>query len=148
MNDSLFRIVYYSVSRLRGSDAFLETEVRRILASARKNNTALGVSGALLFNRHAFVQVLEGAYANVERIFETIQRDMRHGDVTILQAQPIAERGFPFWSMAYVSRTEDEIGDLSAISDESGFDPSRLNGDRLFEMLQEMVADESRARVA
>jgi hypothetical protein len=61
--------------------------------------------GTLLFNRGCFAQVLEGPREAVERTFERIQRDPRHADVMPLEFAPVARRGFPSWSMAFVARS-------------------------------------------
>lgn len=95
----VFRIVY--MSRNAVAEAPLAGEVERILAASRRNNAAEGVTGALLFNRDIFAQVLEGPPAAVERTFERIQRDPRHDAVMVLEAGPAGEgRAFADWSMA------------------------------------------------
>jgi hypothetical protein len=97
----LHRIIYCSRSRLQGTRASVDAEVRRILAQSRSNNAAASIGGALLFSDDCFAQVLEGARDALERAFERIQRDQRHGDVVVLQSHPADERHFPYWSMAY-----------------------------------------------
>lgn len=96
----VFRIVY--MSRNAVAEAPLAGEVERILAASRRNNAAEGVTGALLFNRDIFAQVLEGPPAAVERTFERIQRDPRHDAVMVLDAGPAEDgrRAFADWSMA------------------------------------------------
>jgi hypothetical protein len=98
---SLYRLIYCSRSTLTGSPPELEAEVRRILATARENNRAAGVTGAMAFNDDWFAQVLEGSKSDVVRIFGKISRDPRHCDLGILQQTAAATRLFPTWSMAY-----------------------------------------------
>lgn len=81
----LYQIVYCSRNGIQGAAAEVEAEIHSILASARQNNEPSGVTGALLFNGAAFAQVLEGPLGRVSQIFEEIQCDQRHSDVTILQ---------------------------------------------------------------
>jgi len=100
-----YRLVYYSANRLTGSAAEVEAEIGQILATSRRNNDAVGVTGALLFSDGLFAQVLEGPQAVVEATFERIQRDDRHGDVQLLEFTAIDERSFQAWSMGYVHRT-------------------------------------------
>lgn len=95
----LFRLVY--ASRNLVPEAEVEAEVADILAKARRNNPALGVTGALLFSAEAFVQALEGGMEAVEQVFERIQCDLRHTDVVVLEAGAVESRAFPGWSMAY-----------------------------------------------
>jgi hypothetical protein len=98
---NLYRLIYCSRSALTGSPPELEAEVRRILASARQNNRAAGVTGAMAFNDDWFAQVLEGGKSEVLQIFGKISRDPRHRALRILQQTTPATRLFPTWSMAY-----------------------------------------------
>jgi hypothetical protein len=104
--EPVFRLVY--ASRCELPDTALEAEIPRILAAARRNNAAQGVTGALLFSADGFVQVLEGPTEAVERTFERIECDPRHAHVVILEAGPAAAREFQNWSMAYAGRDADQ----------------------------------------
>jgi blue light- and temperature-responsive anti-repressor len=99
---ALHRLVYVSHSRLEGTPAEREAQVRCILAGSRERNLGGGLTGALLFNDDCFAQTLEGTFDSVSRTFERIQRDERHHDVTVLSLDKTEERAFPSWSMAYV----------------------------------------------
>ncbi len=105
MND-LIRIAYCSRSRLTGSRADIESQIRRILSTARLNNRELGLTGALTFNERFFAQVIEGMAGDLVPLFDRIRSDPRHGDVRILARNKIGSRMFPQWSMAYASATE------------------------------------------
>jgi hypothetical protein len=109
----LFRVIYISRSLIPPSA--VEAEIGRILEASRRRNAARGVTGALLFSKGAFAQVLEGPLASVEEVFETIQSDPRHREVVVLEAGSVPERAFPEWHMAYVgpgiaSRPDSETG--------------------------------------
>lgn len=92
-----------------------------ILETSRKNNAAVDITGALLFNGEAFAQVLEGPRDAVDVAFAKIRFDERHSDVVILEEAFHPERHFSNWSMAYAdassfqSMTGAEI-DLDAVS--------------------------------
>ena len=101
MPDTLHKLVYFSRNRIAGGGAAIDAEIAAILARARRNNARNGITGALLFSAGFFAQVLEGPLAAIERVFERIQCDPRHGEVTILQAGPIERRVFPDWSMGF-----------------------------------------------
>jgi hypothetical protein len=101
MSDPLFRLVYCSRNALTGPPETMQEEVEQILASSRRNNAPVGVTGALLFNRDWFAQALEGPQGAIESLFERILRYKRHGDVTILAFEPLEARSFANWSMAY-----------------------------------------------
>lgn len=145
MNEILHRLVYYSRNCLTAAPDAMEREVAQILATSQANNARVGVTGALMFNRGCFAQVLEGPQEAVEATFERIQQDARHGEVTLLSFGPAETRGFPIWSMAHVGGIEADSARYQAIAGESGFDISRLSGERIFEMLHAMVLDEEQA---
>ena len=100
----LYRLVYASKNLLAGSESDLASSVLQILKASQRNNAPADVSGALLFNKGAFAQVLEGPRRQVEDTFERIQRDPRHGDVTVLQCGSVESRGLANRSMAFVGQ--------------------------------------------
>ncbi|MER2268797.1 BLUF domain-containing protein [Methylobacterium oxalidis] len=138
----LYRLVYASKNLLPGSEAEAGAAVAQILETSQRNNGAAGVTGALMFNGGAFAQVLEGPRVGVEDTFERIQRDMRHGEVTVLQCGPVESRGFATWSMAFVGQSARGRALWSGLAEESGFDLSRLDGDVVFAMLHGLVLEE------
>jgi hypothetical protein len=101
MTDPLFSLAYFSRNAIAGSGAEVQAHIAQILSSARRNNAACGVTGALLFSDGCFAQVLEGRRSDVETIFEAIQCDARHCDVTILHLHEVERRSFGAWSMAF-----------------------------------------------
>ena len=138
----LYRLVYASKNLLQGPEPEAMAAVRQILDASRRNNAALDVTGALMFNAGAFAQVLEGPRQGVEATFERIQRDLRHDDVTVLQCGPAESRGFANWSMAFVGASRSGQARFSGLATESGFDLARLDGDRVFAMLHGLVLEE------
>ena len=108
MDSHLFRLVYCSRNLIEGDEAQQDKEIAQILSSARANNGLRQVTGALLFNAGYFAQVLEGPRPAIEGIFERIQRDPRHGNVTVLESGSAEQRDFPNWAMAHVQPPTDE----------------------------------------
>lgn len=142
MSDKLNRLVYYSRNRMNGEERALRSAIDTILATSRRNNDEVGVTGALMFNAGCFAQVLEGPRDAVEEVFERIQQDDRHGDVSLLSFGPVGERAFPNWSMGFVGASTTEADSYGHIGRESGFDPSRMSGDALFEALHRLALEE------
>ena len=142
MSDPVYRLVYYSRNRLAGRPGEMPAQVGQILAASQANNAKVGVTGALMFNRGCFAQVLEGPQGAIETTFERIQQDERHGDVSLLSFGAVSARGFPNWSMAYVGTKNEAERRFDALSDETGFDPARMSSDRIFEVLHAMVLEE------
>ncbi len=102
MSQNLYRVVYASRNLIGGTDPQQHQEIAQILRTARANNSRKNVTGALLYNAGYFAQVLEGPRPSVEEIFEHIQRDGRHSDITVLEGEGTDQRDFPDWSMAHV----------------------------------------------
>lgn len=147
MPSDLYRLAYFSRSVIP-ADADFALEIRRILDVSRRNNARIGVTGALLFNRGAFGQVLEGPYAAVDGLFETIQNDERHGDVVALQFEPAPERGFGPWTMAHVGSVGATDADYGAVALAEDFDPATCSGRELFATLRHLLVDCGPARSA
>jgi hypothetical protein len=103
MNSDVYKILYCSKNLIEGETAKRDAEINQILETSRRNNKAQNVTGALLFDSGYFAQALEGTRLAIEQIFERIQRDPRHGDVTVLSSQTSGQRDFPEWSMAHVA---------------------------------------------
>jgi hypothetical protein len=141
----LCRLVYYSRNRLPADPQRRVAEIDAILAASRRNNARVGVTGALMFNAGCFGQVLEGPQGAVEAVFERIQQDERHGDVSLLALQPVEARAFEQWSMGFVGASLQDAARFAAVAQESGYDPSRLDGDALFEALQRLALEEERS---
>ena len=54
------KVVYCSRNLIEGDAASRDAEISQILETARKNNSQVNVTGALLFSTDHFAQVLEG----------------------------------------------------------------------------------------
>lgn len=143
---ALYRLVYTSRSLVGGDEAAQERTVARIVDASRRNNARAGVTGALLFSTGSFAQVLEGPRAAVEATFERIQRDPRHSDVGVLQCEPVAARGFPNWSMAFVGGSPRGRELWGEFARRTAFDIGRMEADRLFAALLQIVEGEDAPR--
>ena len=74
-------------------------ELHELLRAAQNRNKAEGLSGVLLFDHGAFFQWLEGPSAAVGRVWDSISRDPRHHQVTVLRDEPISQRLFEGWEL-------------------------------------------------
>jgi hypothetical protein len=93
----MFHIIYMSSAVVPFSPADLQA----LLEISRRNNTALGVTGLLLYKDGNFLQVIEGDQGGVEQLFAKISLDQRHGNVVAFFKEDIPAREFPDWSMAF-----------------------------------------------
>lgn len=70
MTEKLACIAYLSDNLIRGCDEQVTAHIDRLLSSSRRCNPELKVTGALVFNRGIFAQVLEGPTDGVTYLFK------------------------------------------------------------------------------
>ncbi len=115
MSDNLYSMAYFSRSTLTGTREDLVREIESLLGVARQKNKELNITGALLYSGGYFSQVIEGPMDEVEELFETIQNDPRHTEVTVLHFNPVDNRSFSNWSMALAGIEDDVLMGISEI---------------------------------
>ena len=142
LSDNLYRLVYYSRNAISGNASALATAISSILAKSQINKQLVGVTGALMFNSGCFAQVLEGPRSPVEEVFERIQQDERHGEVSLLAFEPAPTRAFENWSMGFVGASVDDAARYGVLVQDSGFDPARMTGEALFETLHQLAIEQ------
>lgn len=133
----LFRLVYYSRNAIKSLGSPVKQEIKSILESAKRNNPSLGITGGLVFNEAYFAQILEGDRKAVTSVFCKLAADARHSDLVIMSAEPIENRAFQRWSMAYAGHSE-EI-DLLYIKYgiALGFNPAKMTSGNLLGFVRE-----------
>ena len=94
---ALIELIYTTLAR---GDSNM-TDVQDILPSSEKNNVAISVTGLLLFDGERYIQILEGAASDVERLFDVISDDGRHKSLELIHKGNISGRSFKTWRMAY-----------------------------------------------
>lgn len=135
MSQRVYQILYCSRNNIQGTAQERRIAVERVLRASRANNGRLGVTGALFYNTVFFAQVLEGSFADVQRIFERLQLDPRHSDLVVLQSGFVAKRDFGDWSMAFAGASaEVELPLLTR-----GVTSHSQNGDRVIAFLRDVV---------
>lgn len=80
---------------------FRTTDLVSMLNQARVLNARDDLTGLLLYRDGAFLQVLEGDRARVQKTYERIAADPRHTRVTTLIDATQAQREFPDWRMGF-----------------------------------------------
>jgi hypothetical protein len=143
MQTSVHRLVYYSRNRLEADEAEATASIYGILAASRRNNAKVGVTGALLFNKGYFGQVLEGPRAAVAQTFERIQQDQRHSDCLVLGFSQAPVRSFHSWSMAFVGGSVEQALRYGGVAGQSGYDPSQMTGEALFATLHRLLVSDA-----
>lgn len=93
----MLSIAYVSVT----TKPMIEADVVEILVQSRTNNIRLGLTGAMLYHRGRFVQILEGPEDVVLTKYRTIGLDPRHRSIHELSREKIEARQFPEWTMGF-----------------------------------------------
>ncbi|MDB6083275.1 MAG: hypothetical protein JWN43_1156 [Gammaproteobacteria bacterium] len=93
--EDLIHVIYVSSA----APDFSEHDAVKFLNEARKANRKNDVSGMMLYIGGSFLQLLEGASANVDVVCHTIFRDRR--EMRSILRESIAEREFPEWTMGF-----------------------------------------------
>ncbi len=106
--EPVFQLLYISAS----NHDFTEEELCDLLQVAREKNSAVGVSGMLLYHKGSFIQALEGEQAEVERIYEHIAKDPRHTESRVLFRGEIMQRDFEGWSMGFYRSKQSQAENL------------------------------------
>ncbi|MBB5772059.1 hypothetical protein HNP47_002063 [Brevundimonas vesicularis] len=117
MSLNLERVLY--TSRARGNSDSLMMQVD-ILATSQRNNARDDLTGALLIHDGRFLQVLEGAAQDLDRLMTRLAGDPRHDEVVVIERKPIPTRGFSGWTMASVRVTPALEETLRATVDGAG----------------------------
>lgn len=141
MPESLYRLVYISRNEIEGDETKIRHEIEQILETAREKNQAANITGALMFNAGCFAQVLEGTHQAVQATFERIQCDLRHSKLAILCFEPIENRHFAKWSMAYKGNQTEAAAKFAHIMELSGFDNNQLSGEHVFDLLLQHLVE-------
>ena len=135
MTHDLYRLIYLSRNAIPGSIDNIHQEIKQILAVSRQRNAASHLTGALMFNRECFAQVLEGAHDDIQETFERIQCDPRHANVVVLDFEPLQTRRFSQWSMGYIGYDTLASKEFTQIQQATGFDVKQLSGERIYDLL-------------
>ena len=86
----------YASSEVSGTS---NQEILKFVRQARSANREHDVSGMMLYIGGSFLQLLEGASANVDAVCSKIFRDERA--MRLILREPIEEREFPDWTMGF-----------------------------------------------
>lgn len=109
MSENIFHIVYGSKNMIHAN--FIDLELPKILKSSRKSNKDNNITGALIYSKLSFVQILEGNIKEIENTFEKIQRDNRHSEIIVIKNSYVSYRIFGKWDMALVNADKSTLSE-------------------------------------
>jgi len=89
-------------------------ELAELLQGARDTNAELGLTGMLLYAEGSFFQVLEGQADVVDALYDKIERDKRHDQVTLVIREPIPKPCLRFHTHSSPSSMSVAIDDFGA----------------------------------
>jgi hypothetical protein len=139
---ALYHLVYQSTATLPMGDKELEA----LLKQSRNWNSQHQLTGILLYSEHSIMQVLEGPKDEVFYIFNRIEKDIRHQNVTKLADGEIQQRNFSQWSMGFKAVALSDFEHLAGylnISQAGFLPPSATRSDEsLHSLLASFVSDE------
>ncbi|MFI5937673.1 BLUF domain-containing protein [Actinoplanes sp. NPDC051494] len=132
---SLTQLIYSS----RRSDTLPPEGIFTIRDQACANNARNDLTGVLLFDRHTFLQCLEGDREQVTRTFCTIGEDPRHTHVALVSVRDIEQPSFPDWSMGLVDGNSPSLrADLGDVLTGDEFSPGNLPAEKATTVMQRM----------
>lgn len=102
-------MVHQLIYSSQAADGLGADALQAILDTARTNNAALGVTGALIFYDGLFLQILEGPQGAVESLAVRIAADPRHSDMKIFHTAETDGRVFGDWRMAWLDPAPGDI---------------------------------------
>ncbi|WP_412972232.1 BLUF domain-containing protein [Glaciecola sp. MF2-115] len=136
---NLFKLSYISKNSISGDKQEIQLQIESILKAATKNNIRLGITGALLYSGGYFCQVIEGEEDCIEELFETIQQDSRHTQVTVLNFETSEKRSFSEWAMAFAGIEDSMRFDLDGIRESKDLNAMKKTGKDLVSVLATLV---------
>jgi len=132
----LVRLLYAS----RAVDAIDAGLIDDVLARSHTHNAEHGITGILCAyqNGNVFLQALEGARDEVNRLYNNIVRDPRHAEVTVLDYAEISERAFSGWRMGRLDLNRVNVSTILRYSERAQLDPFTLPGRTALALLLEL----------
>ena len=88
-------------------------DLQNILNTSRSFNSSENITGCLIYTTKIFVQILEGEKTVVQKLYESIVKDKRHFNVTLIHEGAAVQRKFPKWAMAYLNPNDATEGPKS-----------------------------------
>ena len=110
-----------------------------LLSEAREKNLAHDITGLLLYDSGKFIQVIEGAKADIDILYDNISRDSRIKNIRLMVYKEIESRNFEHWHMGFVSALEQEkrniIGLSRFLDSDDQLEPHNQKDDEVLELL-------------
>jgi hypothetical protein len=133
----MHHIIYLSQAKT----GLTSSELVFILRQARENNQRQNVTGALVYGRGQFMQILEGEEEVIIDIYQKIASDSRHFEAFKLADKPIQRRSFQGWSMAFAELTPSQFDQLTGYTAPTEFEQQESIGSMIDDLLLERMKE-------
>lgn len=127
-------LVYVSSASVRMS----KTELLNILKASKENNRKLDITGMLIYHDGTFIQALEGEADKVDQLYQKIENDTRHRDLTIVSEETILVREFGDWEMGFRLLGDKELSSVSGFANLESVDFSSGDAMQLLKVFYEI----------
>ncbi|PAT40216.1 blue light sensor protein [Vandammella animalimorsus] len=131
-------LVQLAYASLAAPDA--AAAVGAILASGRRHNQQLGISGVLCSGFGMYLQVMEGERAAVSQTYAQLLQDARHQQAQLLYCEEISERQFANWPLGHVKLEKLGTPFLLKYAERLPLTPGQLSAPSVRAMLLDLVA--------
>lgn len=131
----LTRLIYFSENQIIPRAGSILPVLSDILSKSNRNNKALGLTGALLFDDQWFLQALEGDRPTVWATYERIREDERHEGVMIAEFAETSERVFGNWWMGLATRYAKTEHIFQSLLAGGRFDPRAMSARQMMELM-------------
>ena len=88
------KVLLYVSTATNQSPSAVPREIGSILYRGRAANAVHGITGALLYKRGSYLQILEGPAPAIDRLLSNLRRDSRHRGITTIFQQDNCKRCF------------------------------------------------------
>lgn len=129
----IYQLVYAS----KAVKDFSEDDLVNILQFSRQNNKKKQITGAMIYSKGYFLQMLEGQRNAVNELFnQHIAKDKRHEMVNCFFKNHVEKREFPEWYMGFFRNEDNEGHDLLELIDFKAHPAGKFFRDKLAETQQ------------
>jgi hypothetical protein len=121
----LSRLIYSS----RLQDSVSWTDVVNIASHSRTRNEGRDITGMLILNGNEVLQILEGDFTAINRLYHVIAQDERHHELALIHFGELGRRHFGRWKMKEVNIQRMEGAFLDVVT---GYLDEGKNGESCF----------------
>ena len=139
----LHQLVYYSKNQAASDDRGHLAQLREIIAVSQRNNQRDAITGYLIFDKVWFLQILEGEHDKIFATYQRIQKDARHGTITLVQTREITARSFPNWTMGGAMRTPEAQEVYLSHGVGGAIEPQKMKGPAIIALALDLQAYEA-----